>query len=351
MLEQRSSYAFLEYLINAAIVAPSADNSQPFRFVWDGRSLDIAFDHVRCGAGIFGKNDHPTLLALGAVLDNLDQAATAANVELRLTWLPDDSTCYVSIEFIGFFQQKLPGQLPLYGRHTNRFPFETTPVPKSALCEFSGSSAGRLVEFRSGCSQHDLIRLTRIAAEVRFQNESLHDWLIGSLRSGRPNGETSRDGLDMATLNLPPGGDLFMKLISDWKRMRLFNRFGLYKALASIEVQLLARAPLILALVGGKSNPDIIGAGRLLNRIWTGLNEKGLAVHPYYVLVDQLQRLDRNFLPNKYRSSILNVKRSVDDLIALAEGEQLHMMLRVGYPKKQPPRSGRLLVKDVLTFA
>jgi hypothetical protein len=353
MLLHESSDACVEYLVRAGIAAPSADNSQPFRFYWDGRSLKVSFDYERCRGGIFGKRDHPTLLALGAVLENIDQAAVAANIDLCMTWLADDSPYYVSIEFAGNQEMIFPDQLALYERYTNRFPFKTIPVPKAVLHELSvliDGAEGRLIEFQGGGPKHELVRLTRLAAEARFQNESLHKWLIGSLRCATPNGDASPDGLELATLNLPPGGGQFMRLISDWNRMRMFNRFGLYKILASIEVQLLKQAPLILALVGGRSGQDFVCAGRLMCRIWTYMNTQRLAVHPYYVLVDQLQRLDGNSLPEEHRVSIFNVKCSVDDLISLGEGEQLHMILRVGFPKKQPCRSGRLSVKDVLTF-
>lgn len=332
------------YLVDAARHAPSADNSQPFDFVWDGGELAICFSRERGGAGIFGATAHATLLAFGAVVECIAQAAVTAKIEIVWRWADPASGIYarVSIEENPEVEE-LPSCLPLFQRHTNRFPFSCSSIPDETVQKIVQQNQGRarINVVTSGEGRGELIRLVRIAAESRFCTENLHNWLIGSLRFD-VEAVNRGNGLDIATLNLPPGGALFMRLISNWKRMEIFNRFGLYKLLALTETQLLGRAPAIVCILGKDGISDTVDAGRLLTRVWIELNRLGVAVHPYYVLTDQLLRLQSRSLPTHMIERVTSVRDCLPAIIGAEKNEMLHMLLRVGAPLSQVPRSRRL---------
>ena len=84
-----------------------------------------------------------------------------------------------------------------------------------------------------------------------------------------------------------------------------------------------------------------------MTRLWTNLNLQGIAVHPYYVVTDQINRLREGTVAAGFESQIAGVNEHMCRLLELQPAETLHMILRVGYPKAQPLRSRRLPLEAV----
>ncbi|HTE14832.1 MAG TPA: hypothetical protein VK642_07120, partial [Burkholderiales bacterium] len=149
-------------------------------------------------------------------------------------------------------------------------------------------------------------------------------------------------------LCLPPGGKRFLRFTSDWRRLAALNRLGAYKLLALSEVALLSAAPALLCVIGRADARNVIDAGHLMSRIWTDLNVKGIAVHPYYVVTDQINRLHDGTIAKGFEARITAVESELRQLLGLQPDQVLHMILRVGYGKITPVRSRRLAVESVL---
>lgn len=138
--------------------------------------------------------------------------------------------------------------------------------------------------------------LVKDASQIRFQTQEIHEWLGRSLRFGKQAMQT-RDGLDVATLDLPPGGSLFMRFISDWRRMKAMNFLGTHKFMSWVDSMPVKSAPAIIAIIGQAGFRETLSAGQLMQSIWIDLNEQGIAVHPYYVVPDQMNRLKDGVVP------------------------------------------------------
>lgn len=341
-------------LISAAHSAPSADNSQPWHFYWSGNNLSVAYDHNRVDGQTFPAWAPATLLSIGGVIENLAKASEAMELATSLEILPQDCAipaCYVRIS-AGEPEKtdQDPKQNLLLGRHTNRFRFAKTPIPAEILETLSQSGEGD-AHVAGIVDRKDIAAvaaLVRSASEVRFQTQEIHEWLGASLRFTRSEID-SADGLDVHTLDLPPGGQLFLRFISEWKRMRLLNQIGGYKLLAGIDSAPVKKAPCILAITGKKGNRGALDAGRLLARTWTHLNAEGLAVHPYYVVADQLFRLKEGTVPQPLVGQVEQIEAQTRRLLDLGKEHALYMLLRVGYPTREATRSRRLPLEKVFT--
>ena len=343
-------------LILAGRQAPSADNSQPWRFSHVDNRITVEYDTERLAGLTFGANEPATLLSLGCVLENMLQAADFIGVEVG--WYLEDelsignAVLHLTIP-LDCVHNEYETELtfsghPLFDRHTNRFPYRSTLIPVSIMPDIN--------QFREGTARIKLLdtpkeikavaALARQASEVRFQTQEVHEWLAHSLRFTRQEAAKG-DGLDIATIPLPPGGALFMRYIMDWKWMSRLNRLGAYKLMAALDVKPIEQAPIIIAFIGGSAREDIINVGQLLTRVWIDLNSKGIAVHPYYVVSDQLQRLLVGKVPAQLVSQIDKVAAQSTALLDLQEHECLHMLLRVGYPTRDPIRSKRLPLEAI----
>ena len=176
----------------------------------------------------------------------------------------------------------------------------------------------------------------------------MHEWLEISLRF-TPEEVKTGDGLDIRTLGLPPGGGVFLRFMSNWKRMRQLNRVGAYKLLAAIDAAPIKKAPAVIAVTALKTPASALEAGRLLCRAWTYLNAQGIACHPYYVIADLLERLDNGNVPVQLIEKATKISLNSRKLLDINEDETLMMLLRIGYPKREAPRSQRVSMDRAFT--
>lgn len=329
-------------IIDAGHSAPSADNSQPWRFCWDGNRLAVNYDKQRVSGKTFGPNEHATLLAMGAVKENILQMANFLNVDVEQVQF-NNSGRYFQFELRFSDKDIAPTrEHPLFQRHTNRWPYDSKPITGEIRESLKGISQGqcRALIFAERDAIRRIAGWVRTASEVRFQSRDVHEFLGRSLRFNAE--EVSQgDGLDVRTLPLPPGGKAFLRLIKDWDRMRFLNRLGCYKLLALMEAKPVADAASMLVIAGPDSPDNTLDAGMLMERIWIHLNSHGIAVHPYYVITDQLQRLKEAKIAPHLSPSIEALQSEIGTVLNAGHGT-IHMLLRIGYPKTQPIRSLRL---------
>jgi hypothetical protein len=347
----------IKRLVQGGMKAPSADNSQPWRFEWDGNSLSVIYDVNRVQGQTFSANSPATLLSLGATIENIIELSSYYGVEADLfcpieslsTTYSGAKICFQSVNNLESTMS--PTAHPTSKRHTNRFAYHKTALPQPAIDHTAilTENSARLVIIDQKPAIHEIALLIKIASEIRFQTQEVHEWLGKCLRFTKEHVKKA-DGLDVCTLDLPPGGSAFLKFISNWKRMKLLNRIGAYKLLAKIDSAPIKAAPAIVAIIAPTTPQGAIDAGRLLCRSWTYLNTQGIAVHPYYVVADQLARLKDKTVPEELIEQVQDLNQQCTQVLPFKEGETLHMFLRAGYPKrKNPTRSLRLPEETVFT--
>ena len=341
----------IECLLEAARWAASADNMQPWRFDWDGATLRLMFSPRADSEGSFGIDSPATLLAFGGVIENLTRMAESTGCQLydAAVFPRDDNPACVfrcRVDATAPLTTADCRGHPLFQRHTNRLPYADRALPDDAPATMAALAEGdarcRLIVDPAAVRRW--AGLVRTGSELRFQNRLAHTALDASLRMTEP--EAARgDGLDVATFFLPPGGKAMLSYTRSWAHMSMLNRVGLYKMFAAIEADLVRKAPGLLLVTGASGRRGALDAGRLLLRAWTGLNRQGLAVQPYYVVPDQIFRLDDGTVPEASRGAARALEQACKN--ELATGETLYMLLRVGYPKKPAVRSRRLPLGEV----
>jgi hypothetical protein len=281
---------------------------------------------------------------MGAVAENIVQLAEAMG--LNGSWdLPGRAPDYLQFRPAKLPESaSLPESHPVFARHTNRFKFSSAALSDRDRQSISGLGEGAcMVRLLSDSEEIAAVaRLVRMASSLRFRNQQVHEWFGKSLRFRGQSG--SDTGLEVSTIDLPAGGELLLRLISDWKRMRFLNRFGMNKLLASIEGVAIKATAGIVVLLGPAS--DGFDAGRLMERVWLQAERNGLAVQPYYVVSDQLVRLRAGQLPGDLIDQALTLKDAAEKLFGVDAFP--HMLLRIGHALTDPPRSKRRPVDEVI---
>ena len=267
-------------------------------------------------------------------------------IDVQIEKLLDSPTVgfpYLKVHLRQAFKEQIPEDPAVFARHTNRFAFHSRAIDSETLRSISSlqEAPARLNVISDPDQIRKISKLVTAASEIRFQIKEVHLWLIDSLRFSEDE-VAKGDGLDINTLLLPPGGKIFLRLLSDWEHMKTLNRFGAYKLLAREEAKLISKAPALVAVTAPGNTAGLFASGQLMARTWTSLNAKKVAVHPYFVIPDQLNRLQGGVIPPKLVEKAKLLQKGCQQVFGYNEGESLHMLLRVGYPKLDPQRSRRL---------
>lgn len=331
-------------LVEAGRAAPSADNSQPIGFHWNGHSLAL----VHRGGGGFRADAHATRLTTGAVLENLAQAAEALELAVEFS-LNEDPEVPVEVALPSAPDNGLLDHgHPLFSRHTNRLPTQNAPLGDDLRERLQDLSMGecRVLLLTDPQAIDTVAEAIRLASAIRFRVQATHEMLAASLRFA-PQEVDRGDGLDVRTLGLPPGGAQLLRWLRPWHRMQRLNRLGLYRLFALMDRQRIQQAPALALVVGGGEVSDSISAGRIMQRFWVAACAAGLAVHPYYAIRDQFERRDGNELPGELLPEVTELEKQVAAIPGLDAGP-VHMVFRLGWPIRQPVPAKRLPLSELL---
>jgi len=335
-----------EYLANAGQRAPSADNSQPWTFTLEDQNIKLFIDLEKIKPSCFDVSHPAILLALGAVIENILQAANWIGVDIVYDYCLDLKTGLCATFHVPESYKKLPDNAkdhPLFARCTNRLPFVKRPVPENILKEIVNlsNSTCQILFFHGNEQINQWSEAVRTASETRFQTPDIHQWFGQSLKF-TPEEISSNEGLDVNTLGLPAIGRILLKVTQTWDRMRLLNKFGAYKLIAKLESENIKGSPALMSIIAPLDNHTAIETGRLMERAWIKLNAAGLSVQPYFVISDQLYRLKQQKIAPEFIDALEDLENKLNPII---QSEYLYMLFRVGYSEKHPVKSLRRQVK------
>ena len=199
--------ASIKPLVEAATYAPSGDNCQPWRFHWDGEYLRVLFVPERAES-FYDVLNAASWISLGAVLENLELAATTRGLRLNVELFPNGdargAVARTTVTEGPSLVETLAAAIPL--RCSNRRPYERRPLPMpskaeldSAVTEMSGIQLSWVEERRQ---KTELARLAAQNDRFLFEHRPLHDGLYKWLRWTSEEVTRTRDGMPIETLEL-----------------------------------------------------------------------------------------------------------------------------------------------------
>lgn len=333
-------------ILCAGIAAPSADNSQPWRFSWSGDDLDLRIDEARSGR-VSDTRYVLSDLAAGACLENMLVRGRTRGYSADLQVFPrrEDHLWVARIHW-----RHDPGRdasEPLAAaidqRHTDRrFPWRG-PVSAEVRARLDAQAeqlAGpRLWWPRTPRERNTALGIIRRAETLRFRSRTLHAELFSSIRFSAGWHAACEEGLAPATLAVEAPMRPVFKAMRRPAVMTMLNRLGAASALGLRSAWLPIRLSpgLCLIQVPSATRPDVLAGGRALQRVWLQATLEGLSVQPYAaagVLGLGFVPIEEAFRPalSQLRSALANVSGAEHGLV----------FLRLGHAKSAPRfRSGR----------
>jgi molybdopterin/thiamine biosynthesis adenylyltransferase len=283
--EREPNRAQLSWLIAHACLAPSGGNAQPWRFrIESPRRIDVHLDpqHTQ---GALDRGMRGAALSQGAVVEIIHRLAPALGFEASVAYR--DQVARVHLESNDSAGQVELDRLlaPVLRRTTNRGHGSGAALSEQVLRTLrSRHPQTRVIDERSA--------MTAIGAHlgafdrVRLTDPYLHADLARELRWTPDEASSTRDGIDVATLEVDEIDWTALRIATRADVAAMVNRVGGGRAFEDQARQLTASASAWLVIYADSSSTEAYhDAGRELLRVWLTCTELGVGVQPYGALL------------------------------------------------------------------
>ncbi|MEO1170941.1 MAG: Rv1355c family protein [Myxococcota bacterium] len=346
-------------LVHCAVLAPSGGNCQPWRFDFDGDRLRCVHDRER-SESLLDFENRGSYLAIGAALENATMAAAAMGFETQWSPFPEplDSAVVCDLRF----RSRRPVEIdPLLEwvplRVTNRRLSAASTLNDTDLKVLDDAARSRGAELTMLTQRDPLARIGKLLGRgdrLRLLHAGLHREMVSELRWNRTDTETSRDGIDVETLELTSTDRVGLWLTRAARTMMFVNQVGGGRKLeSSSQKAVAASAGVGLVHAPGETRLDYLEGGRAMQRVWLAANARGLAFQPMTALVYMFARMRSGgggFDPDLC-ARLSELEREHRSLFQVSPNRGELMVFRLSRAGAPTARALRRPIEDVLTFS
>ncbi|MEK7185436.1 MAG: hypothetical protein AAB468_02060 [Patescibacteria group bacterium] len=338
----------VEHILHQAILAPSGENCQPWKFNVEGQRITL-FNNPDADCSVYNWGQRASYVANGAALENIVLAAGTVGYEAEIKLFPDPAMP----EQVATIDLR-PTQRPISdlanhiaGRCTNRKPYDRSyQLSKAEMREIKQphNHQARLVVIDDRNKIDDLASTISISERVLFENRSLHDFFFKHINWTKEEDDQKRTGFYIKTLELPPPAKAGFKLFRHWPVLKFFNKLGASAMVARENSKIYSTAAAMLAIVIPNVNSaSYVEAGRLLEEVWLRVTKLDLSLQPMTGVLWFHLRLwsgDTGNFSTEHRRQIEEAYETVHGAVDAGDGV-VAMLLRIGKSGAPSARSAR----------
>lgn len=278
----------LRFILESAILAPSADNHHRVRFRLDQNTLRVTYTEPALPPS-GGYKRALVLMSLGALVENLVIAASRFGIRAKPSCLPDLAQTgwelHISLQPDQIEADPLWKLIPL--RHTNRRVVfrgpRMTPAEQAKVNEATHAFPDcQLTWLDEPDMRRRALRLMRLAETERFRTRLFHAELFSAIRFETGWRETCPEGLPPGALGVEPPLRHVFALLRHWPVMRLANLIGAHHMMGWRACDLPCRLAPHLGLLAVKKTDDqsVFDVGRAFQRVWLAATGQGRVLQP-----------------------------------------------------------------------
>jgi len=348
----------LHQILTEAALAPSGGNVQPWRFEVEGRRIRCWLDRARASTFLDfeGLASH---LALGAAAENAELAAAALGFPATARLLPDRTNPDLAWELLLPSARTAPAPDPLHAflasRTTNRRLAVRAPLPEAAATALHAAAAergARLQLLDGPAALKELGQLLGEGERFRLLHRTLHDQMMAELRWTAAEAEATRDGLELASLELSATDAAGLRVASRWEAMAEVAALdGGHRLTESSEHSVAAASAIGLLTIPGQDRLAYLRGGRALERVWLTATARDLAFQPMSALPYLFARLERGGgqgFTESQRASLLALRARYRALFSIDDGDAELLLFRLAIAGPPTRRSLRRRTEDLL---
>jgi molybdopterin/thiamine biosynthesis adenylyltransferase/nitroreductase len=278
-------------ITEAAVLAPSGGNIQPWHFVFE-RGCLLIFSDAHAGHSLLNFMQLGNWLAIGACVENAILEAAGMGIQLEVLWSfhPEDPFKPAAVLFrpqdAGAVHPYPALQQQIRLRYTDRRKGSTTAinlhavqaadqmVREAGLKSFFSNTPESMDAMAEIVGQTDLIRL--------LDPWGYHDFMQ-EIRWNDQEARSSGDGVDIETIELTAADKAGLGLLRDPALMQFLGKRGLGSGLAKMGSDSIRNSAGVFGYWSEPSNlnpSDWMVYGRVMERLWLHFTETGIACQP-----------------------------------------------------------------------
>jgi hypothetical protein len=329
-------------VVEAAVLAPSADNVHGLRFERAGSRIRLWGDSKFADALEPVRFLH--LLSFGAVVENMKVRATRFGFNVHERWFPKEGEprLVAEVEFARKAERRPhPLEDAIAKRHTNRrVRFRgpsMSPCERELISREVEALAGvQLSWFDSSEARGRILRLIKIAETERFASRLLHAELFSAVRFDVGWKAAASEGLPPGSLEVEPLMRSMFTALRHWPLLRFLNLLGTHHLLGFRAGYLPCKlAPHVGALTTSvDSRSETVAAGAAFERVWLRATALGLSLQPFAASAALR-------MPNYPGVSASTRKKLTQGWERIAPQRTPLMVFRIGRARAPSVRTGR----------
>lgn len=319
----RDSGDVRDRIVDAACLAPSAGNAQPWR--WVKTEQGLLLKHRRSpGRSMLYFEDRAAMVALGATLESALLAAGhyGRHAELHWRWEGED------IVAIALTERAQTTPDPLYAQLARRRsvrirPRGAGPIPETALAAMAAQVRrieGLQVDFVSdGGAIAALADLVAEAERLRILEPESHADLVREIAWSEAAHRRDGEGIPLSALSLSAGEQAGLRVLADPLVVSQIAEWDLGAGLGKLARELVASSSAMgLIWSPAEACPDYLQGGRALQRLWLQAAHAGIGLCPVTSLCYLLRAERRGRCEDPAQAAALQaMERRFRELFAL----------------------------------
>jgi len=339
----------IDYMLESAIQAPSADNHHRVRFRLVDNAVLVNYTGGELALSA-GYKRILALLSLGALSENFTIAASRFGLKIGVTLFPDSTQPYSVIRF--HLLSKNVKADPLWQfipfRHTNRHVLfhgsELNIIQRSRVEDSVNFYPTTQLIWLKSMQRKQVLHLMRLAETERFRNHLLHKELFSAIRFDVGWQNSCEEGLPPGALGVEPLMRKVFSLLRYWPVMRFANLFGAHYMFGfrACYLPCMLAPDLALLAVSSIDSQSIFDAGRSFQRLWLELTQQGKVLQPLPAsALYALNGAQEDGIPSNFQ-----YKLAVSWSNIMSKGMVPLMLCRVGESKPMAVVAGRKTVSN-----
>lgn len=282
----KPTQAMIESMIQDAVMGPSGDNAQPWKFHWNGERLLILHSETMAEHSMNRRN-HASMIAFGALLEALRLSATRFGFELQTKLSLEnegDLSTWAEVKFVTSSIKVSPLASQISIRATDRRVFKGGKLSAELVAqikEIESEFPGCHVRIQSQQTKSFMSYFMK-TEKLLWKNKKIVADLTKWMRLSKKEIESSQDGMSWRNMGMNSIEALLFQLIRRFPiipSLLWFMGFGAkIKMMGRQAIQ--SSAALICFSADTLDTESFCKLGQMAYRVWLLMNANGYGVQP-----------------------------------------------------------------------
>jgi nitroreductase len=286
-------------ILDAAISAPSGGNMQPWLIKRHGDTITLSINHAR-SHNLLDVNGSAAIFSLGMLAENMRIKSSSLGYLQGFEFSTDNQhqagNLVVTLSYTGKgdpIESQSDLSHAISQRCTNRHLHNGEPIAGDVIQSLGthfADSGSQIAFINQESSKRALLKVLANNDVFRLRHRASLEQLLHEIRWNEQETQSTRDGIDLKTLELPKAGEHFLRLLRRMPRLVNLLPAAFLKQFTAPPILGCSHLGMV-ALEQEYSDRSMFQAGRDTQRLWLKSTVEQIGFQPYTVLTFNLLRV------------------------------------------------------------